>query len=73
MVQVKKALLLNKAATELVAVALSKARTHRGTRHEMLQGMEKVKHARPGSSFGEMELMAPKPSMHTQQCRERRV
>ena len=60
-IQVKQALVLRKVATELVDVSRDHARATRGSRQQLLANKETFRHARVGVSFGELELLAPKP------------
>jgi hypothetical protein len=68
--KVRKALVLRTVATELVDAAKDRARTvFRGgsngpnpARDRLLEGMDRVRIARAGDSFGELELMSYKPS-----------
>ena len=66
--KVKKALVLRSVATNLVAAASDHARSMRGDRDALLAGLECAKHARVGDSFGELELLTPKPGARVCLC-----
>ena len=59
--------MLKYVASQLVDAAREHAVAHRADRDTLLAGMEKVKHARVGHSFGEAELTDVKPGMTTQE------